>query len=103
MSCIRAAKQQGRKTIINFRLSSLKFEKSKDKGAEVGGAYTNELLKRWKSIGSTRSLVNDEPTTIWSKSTSEPQSDLAIDFVIDPFESCLRTYAPPGDKKYASF
>jgi hypothetical protein len=109
-----AAFEQGRKTYINLRLSSLSNETSADAGPSMGGSYSHGYLRRlrlehvWtrEYVGDgwgTKIMVArppDDSDTVWSTSNQEAQTDLIADFVFDPSSRGWTWHFPKKLKDY---
>lgn len=91
--CRASRRNRGFKTFVNLRLSSLSSETSGD--TRSGGSYTlgclDALRKEWHwtpgYVGEgwgTKIFVTRKPdgkTVLWGTGESEPQTDIAVDFV----------------------
>lgn len=98
------------KTFINFRLSSLASECSRD--SAEGGMYTLAILNSLrrehsltKELGhgwGTKVLVQrppDQNTVVWGIKKTEPQTDIAADFVICD-DGTVKLHRPSDRAKY---
>merc|ERR1712039_137688 len=91
--CRASHRNRGFKSFINLRLSSLSTETSRD--TPSGGSYTSGCLQalrqewHWtpQQIGQgwgTKVFVDRAPdgkSVLWTTEKSEPQTDIAVDFV----------------------
>lgn len=104
------AKRRGQKTYINLRLSCLRTETSRD--TNNGGRYTchgiNQLRREWKVTPQdgngwgTKVMVQRKPKDsdcVFGISKDEPQTDLIVDFVIEP-DGKTNGHWPSNRSKY---
>lgn len=102
------AQQRGRKTYINLRLSCLSWELSAD--TRMGGKYTQGFLRILRQEHDWTSQVGkgwgtkvwtergpDGNDLVWSTKKSEPQTDIAVDLVVNTDRTFKWSY--PQDRR----